>query len=403
MALDARQERAHLREKRRGTDSSRLAALRVLRAAHADLKARLRRPRINLGHRYRDLLLFTRLIDLELAHLAGRTISSGDEAESSSGADESERAADSAWSDPWGLTTRLQLHNELQRYSAKRQRLRRWLGDAERARAEEAARARYEAIAVSIPWRLSIPSRLAEETSHGAAAEEADVPHATAEEHAEAAPTLAEQRPETPSAPAPEDLPASPIAALAAARGERESAAPPAPAAVAIAATPGQTPARKVRSTDTRALALLLAGGAAVVALVVMLDGSEPRSPAPDGRPGPTSGSGSTSQAAVAASSRRDHGEPTEPGPRRDQPARDSGRPAQRDSGGHGRASHPEDSAEAPPAPAPAPASASVPTSAPSPAPVPTTPAPEPAPPSAPAPEPTEPAAESPPEFGFEN
>jgi hypothetical protein len=136
--------------------SSRLEAFHSLRAAQADLKARLSRPTLRPGSRYRDLVVFTRLLELERAHLAGRTAysSTGNEAVSdASGSTGPAGESDSEWSQSWGTAASVELHSVLRRHSARRERLGRLLTPAARARATAAADQRYDAIALSVPWR----------------------------------------------------------------------------------------------------------------------------------------------------------------------------------------------------------------------------------------------------------
>ena len=144
----------------RGAGSSRLDAFHSLRAAHADLQARLRRPTLRPGSRYRDLVVFTRLLELERAHLAGRT------AHSSTGTEHAGES-DRDWSHSWGTAASLQLNTTLQRHSAKRERLGRLLTPAARAKATAAADLRYDAIALSVPWRAPEGTPLAPRGSEG--------------------------------------------------------------------------------------------------------------------------------------------------------------------------------------------------------------------------------------------
>jgi hypothetical protein len=140
----------------RGEGSSRLEAFHSLRAAHADLQARLRRPTLRPGGRYRDLVVSTRLLELEREHLAGRTAysSTGTEAVAgASGGAEHMGESDPDWSLSWGTAASLELHRVLRRHSARRERLGRLLTPAARARATKAADQRYDAIALSVPWR----------------------------------------------------------------------------------------------------------------------------------------------------------------------------------------------------------------------------------------------------------
>lgn len=344
---DARPGSVRRDEELRGTES-RLAALRVLRAAHAEVRRRLRRPALHPGHRYRDLVLITRLIELELAHLSGRTIGRSDDRDEAAGSNGAagHGGPDSTWSDPWGRASRLHLRDELKRYSAKRERLGRWLKAHERVAATTAARARYEAIALSIPWQL-------EDERGWALPEEPPVP----------------EEPETP--PVPAALKSAPI--------------PPA------AFEP--RPTRKRRPGWVRVVALIEAGAAAVLVAIVLLDTSDPK-PQVSGIPGVRAGAGSAGpdQDARRAKSRRQPAGDDRPS------SRGAERERSRDGGG---ANQGEGGSE----PAPAPTSGAVPTSTPAPAPVATTPAPPPTTPAAPAPTSvsSEPAAtESPSEFGFE-
>ena len=140
----------------RGAGSSRLDAFHSLRAAHADLNARLRRPTLRPGSRYRDLVVFTRLLELEREHLAGRTAysSTGTAAmPDASGAAERTGQSDPDWSQSWGTAASVELHTVLRRHSVRRERLGRLLTSAARARATAAADQRYDAIALSVPWR----------------------------------------------------------------------------------------------------------------------------------------------------------------------------------------------------------------------------------------------------------
>jgi len=304
-----------------GTGSSRLAALLHLRAAHGDLKARLRRPPLRLTHRYRDLILFTRLIQLELDHVAGRTTWSRNSAAGAAQHDEvsaGEGAPDPAWSDPWGLTCRQDLETVLLRYSAKRERVGRLLALDTRARAAAAAERRYEAVALTIPWQMEAP---------------------------------------------PTTLPsAGPT------RGER------------LVTAAGALGARL--RAGGRELGLAAAVG--VVALALMLDVSDPRSGDRAARPALNAGAGSVLQAAVPPPFGRLHTAPVEsPSRAEDAPAkRDQPTRAARDSEANEGASQVEDGGD--PVSAPVPASApgpvaTVPTSAEPP------PAPPPAPPPQPA------------------
>jgi hypothetical protein len=136
---------------------SRLAAFHLLEVAEADLKARLRRRPVRPSRRYRDLVLVTQLIRLELQHLDGQTTCSSDGGEGAANTDSPGGPGDEgelyAWSYPWGLTARVRLRADLHRYSARRERLGRWLTPRGRARATLAAERRYRAIALRIPWR----------------------------------------------------------------------------------------------------------------------------------------------------------------------------------------------------------------------------------------------------------
>ncbi len=148
----------------RGAGSSRLETFFSLRAVQAELRARLRRPTLDPASRYRDLVVFTRLLELERTHLAGRTIrsSAGSEAVPD-GLDSDDLTGDSdpEWSHPWGTAASLELHTSLRRHSARRERLGRLLTLAARARATAAADQRYDLIALSVPWRAPEGSPLA--------------------------------------------------------------------------------------------------------------------------------------------------------------------------------------------------------------------------------------------------
>ena len=144
----------------RGAESSRLDAFHSLRAAHADLQARLRRPTLRPGSRYRDLVVFTRLLELERAHLAGLTAYA-------SGGAERTRDSDPDWSHSWGTAASLELHRVLRRHSARRERLGRLLTPAARAKATAAADLRYDAIALSVSWRAPEGTPLAPRGSDG--------------------------------------------------------------------------------------------------------------------------------------------------------------------------------------------------------------------------------------------
>ena len=141
---------------RRDAKSSRVGALHSLRVAQADLKARLGRPTLRPGNRYRDLVVFTRLLELERAHLEGRTAyaSTGSEAvPDANGSAEAMGESDPEWAHPWGTVAAAWCAAQARRHSARRERLGRLLTPATRARATAAADQRYEAIALSVPWR----------------------------------------------------------------------------------------------------------------------------------------------------------------------------------------------------------------------------------------------------------
>ena len=306
-----------------GAESSRLEAFFSLRAAQADLKARLRRPTLDPGGRYRDLVVFTRLLELERAHLAGHTTCSSTGSEAApDGLDSADLTGDSdpEWSHPWGTAASLELHTVLRRHSARRERLGRLLTSAARARATAAADQRYDAIALSVPWRAPDGSR----------------------------------------------QPAPP-----------QRAAPPVPVGSAIrpAPTEGAPPAKR----GTRpSYALVAVGAVAAFALVASLLASD--------RQGPDPGPGPSLRAAAVPPFERLDPVPVESPSATEEARRARDRPpARRNSGGAGGVSRPEAEAEPEPvsadtavpagAPAPAPVPASTP-AAPAPA-----PAPEPSPP----------------------
>ena len=127
-----------------GPGESRLAALARLEAARGDVEARLRRPPVLPGRRYRDLLLYTQLIEFELQHVA-------------------------AASHPWGSTARGRLHADLERYSGRRERLGRRLTGRARRRAVHAAEARYRAFVSRAPGsaRIAMPHASAAGATRG--------------------------------------------------------------------------------------------------------------------------------------------------------------------------------------------------------------------------------------------